>query len=710
MITANFPYFRDFVPMSTVVPKLYWGAFSQEQRIHALCVEFAKMVAYDDALADSLNDVIAVVNGIEQELPELVNDSVIAEIARLVTTGEFEVMVRQAIEDLNAMVLAATYDTYDEMVAGETVPGKLARTRGYYSAGDGGEGLYTVTSDFVPNKFGKKVGNIVFSSVSTDIQLSQWGVLPNGSDISGAYNSVVALLTPATRNNAPMDAVCLNFGSGKHIVAAPLNSVPGGAIVKGTNQPVPYQEVAKGGYEYSGGTVLLYTATSGTLMKASSKCRIEGIYFACEGSYDLVNNSDSFTSHSSVRPWEPLVDTVTHSTNGLDMSQTNQGEVASDCRVTDCSFSGFGGFGLKASHHALIDNCAFHHCHIGMYGSDAQMVSNCWFCKGGYGIVSKYVRLSNCWFDELAHHGVFSGTPISGSKASMVGDESADTLRGSIIGCVFDHIQYSAVRASSCTYRGLDIDSSFSRCGFYYAGLSISEAVAVIEGASSAADRLKALDGMCAVNIQYANNLTLRGNISSQDFRDTTNDGTYNCPQFALNAKQFACGRLEYCGSNPVSTSGTAKYQMESCYWFTKDGIDFQDSPSHYELSNTDMRYKWGTVSDGKTSHMSCMAPCEITDSATSLKMIVENDTLRIFQSITASAFPVGDTTMDALPIYNKALVFVPVMGHRQGYLGYISIPSGRNPQPVLHIVTAPTSTQYLMVDAALSPSTIESA
>ena len=43
--------YADFSPSTWVIPKLYWDAFSQEQRYHALCKQLCKLIAYADQLS-----------------------------------------------------------------------------------------------------------------------------------------------------------------------------------------------------------------------------------------------------------------------------------------------------------------------------------------------------------------------------------------------------------------------------------------------------------------------------------------------------------------------------------------------------------------------------------------------------------------------------------------------------------------------------------
>lgn len=103
-IIYPFPPYRGYTWNAPVVPKLYWDVYSQEQRIKALCMEYAKLIAYNSDLADTLNNYIEIVNTMQQQLPELVNEDVKQEIAELVTTGQFAEMVKDAIEQLTTDV------------------------------------------------------------------------------------------------------------------------------------------------------------------------------------------------------------------------------------------------------------------------------------------------------------------------------------------------------------------------------------------------------------------------------------------------------------------------------------------------------------------------------------------------------------------------------------------------------------------------------
>ena len=107
-IIYPFPPFSGYTWNTPVIPKLYWDVYSQEQRLKTLCMEYAKLIAYNSDLADTLNNYIEIVNTLEEKLPELVNEEVKQEVQELVTTGQFAEMVQEAIatltEELNQKI------------------------------------------------------------------------------------------------------------------------------------------------------------------------------------------------------------------------------------------------------------------------------------------------------------------------------------------------------------------------------------------------------------------------------------------------------------------------------------------------------------------------------------------------------------------------------------------------------------------------------
>ena len=97
-----FPYYSAFTWATPTIPNLYRNAYSQEERIKNLCMEYGKMTAYLDAMADTLNSQYRTIEEINDKLPSMV--------AEVVTTDPD---IRKSIED--------TVNTYIEgMTKGTT--------------------------------------------------------------------------------------------------------------------------------------------------------------------------------------------------------------------------------------------------------------------------------------------------------------------------------------------------------------------------------------------------------------------------------------------------------------------------------------------------------------------------------------------------------------------------------------------------------------
>lgn len=64
-------------PETWAIPKLYWDAFSQEQRIHAICRQLSKIIAYADYVGVNVNDIAQRLQDIEDgKLDEFIQTAV----------------------------------------------------------------------------------------------------------------------------------------------------------------------------------------------------------------------------------------------------------------------------------------------------------------------------------------------------------------------------------------------------------------------------------------------------------------------------------------------------------------------------------------------------------------------------------------------------------------------------------------------------------
>lgn len=95
-----FPYFRGFTQYTPTIPTLYWNVYSQEQRIKALCMEYAKLIAFSDSMVDTLNDTFDIVEDMNARLPELIDDSVNEALIEMRDSGELQSIIKTIIETL----------------------------------------------------------------------------------------------------------------------------------------------------------------------------------------------------------------------------------------------------------------------------------------------------------------------------------------------------------------------------------------------------------------------------------------------------------------------------------------------------------------------------------------------------------------------------------------------------------------------------------
>ena len=75
-IPYPFPYFNAFTWGTPTIPDIYWNAYSYEERIKNLCMEYAKLVAFIDALVDTVNAQYVEIEHINDEFPALLKEYV----------------------------------------------------------------------------------------------------------------------------------------------------------------------------------------------------------------------------------------------------------------------------------------------------------------------------------------------------------------------------------------------------------------------------------------------------------------------------------------------------------------------------------------------------------------------------------------------------------------------------------------------------------
>lgn len=117
------PRYAFWNPGTWQIPKLYWDAFSDEQRIHAICKQLGKVIAYADFLGTNVDDIAARLKAIEEGQ---LDPYIIAAIEAWFEENQPEIMA--ALENLNEALPIADFN------AEHTVSGALSDLNSAISA------------------------------------------------------------------------------------------------------------------------------------------------------------------------------------------------------------------------------------------------------------------------------------------------------------------------------------------------------------------------------------------------------------------------------------------------------------------------------------------------------------------------------------------------------------------------------------------------
>lgn len=153
--------FEFWNPATWSIPALYWDTFSQEQRIHAICRQLGKVIAYADYLGVNVDDIAARLKAIEDgELDEFIIAAIeewfeenqpamqaaLTAIEEALPIGAFnsEHTVEDAIDVVfdNAEIMSNAANLKD---------GMTCKTNGYYALNDGGGAFYKIVESATPN-------------------------------------------------------------------------------------------------------------------------------------------------------------------------------------------------------------------------------------------------------------------------------------------------------------------------------------------------------------------------------------------------------------------------------------------------------------------------------------------------------------------------------------------------------------------------------
>lgn len=106
------PRYGFWNPGTWSIPKLYWDAFSDEQRIHAICKQLGKVIAYADFLGTNVNDIADRLKAIEEGQLDAM---IVAEIETWFEENQPEIL--QAIDSLSDALPLTDFDSVNTVKA-----------------------------------------------------------------------------------------------------------------------------------------------------------------------------------------------------------------------------------------------------------------------------------------------------------------------------------------------------------------------------------------------------------------------------------------------------------------------------------------------------------------------------------------------------------------------------------------------------------------
>lgn len=133
-IIYPFPHYSSFTNYTPTIPSFYWDTYSQEQRIKALCKEYAKLVAFTDSMVDTVNAQYSIIDALQENFPQLVDDAIQPALQEYTESGALRVYIDDALLIINGRLDDLEADVLE-------LQGKVAVFTGCTATTDGSVGL-----------------------------------------------------------------------------------------------------------------------------------------------------------------------------------------------------------------------------------------------------------------------------------------------------------------------------------------------------------------------------------------------------------------------------------------------------------------------------------------------------------------------------------------------------------------------------------------
>ena len=106
-----FPYYAQF-QFAPTIPTIYWDVYSQEQIIFQLCNEYEKLIAYNNAMVDTINSQYLIIENLQDTIEEVAREETAAYLQEALSSGELDQTILDALAAIQSGTTYGDLDTH----------------------------------------------------------------------------------------------------------------------------------------------------------------------------------------------------------------------------------------------------------------------------------------------------------------------------------------------------------------------------------------------------------------------------------------------------------------------------------------------------------------------------------------------------------------------------------------------------------------------
>lgn len=453
----------------------------------------------------------------------------------------------ESLKSILSSKVAKEYKTMTDALADNTLPrDTFFRTHGYYSYGDGGGGVYGVTS------YSPSDGNPCYITYSSRYKARY------------IFDEVANILA--------LGAKCDNTGDNSSIIQGFANAVqtrrkklffPAGIYRCATPITITEKFTFEGAAPFRAGrafwynnvlnsfitSVLFFPATENNQTFITLNNISNG--FGSMKNLCIASDSTQWNSYEWLTRPEVPYQLFSFTTAYTGVNGVNA-ETMSRLELDGCCFMGWSGYGTTVGQVFNFRDCYFDACDIGCLqtGTDAMLYDCYWtHCRIGIQACNGVLFCYNAFMDQCMENAI---------KGSQTGQTSLK-FSGTI-----DHIGYAGIDLK-VSY-DMQLDARMGRCGMYYAGTTdlttLTQDYATLAKAST-------------VSVQTLNHGVLNLSVYLRDITDTDQEN-YALPLYLLNGESwekavvFTASYDEYAVCSPLfsATSEIGVYSFDGFHQY----------------------------------------------------------------------------------------------------------------------------------------------